>query len=98
MIKYKCERNGIEVEVSNESYTSKCSFLDNESIEKHDPYMGKRVKRGLYKSSKGIRINADVNGSYNILRKAVPNVFYKNITEYGIEGVVVHPEFIVISN
>lgn len=97
-IKYKCERNGIEVEEINEAYTSKCSFLDNESIKFHDSYKGKRVKRGLYKTSTGMKLNADINGSYNILRNAVSNVFYRNITEYGIEGVVVHPEFIVISN
>ena len=38
--------------------------------------------RGLYKSSSGRLINADLNGSLNILRKAVPNAFYKC---YGIE-------------
>jgi len=44
------------------------------------------LKRGLFSSSKGILINADVNGSYNIMRKVVPNVFSD-----GIEGVSVHP-------
>jgi putative transposase len=69
MIIYKCMLAGIEVVVQEESYTSKCSFLDNESVEKHDSYMGKRVKRGLFMSSNGTLINADVNGAYNILKK-----------------------------
>ena len=57
-----------------ESYTSKCSFLDNESIVKHNEYLGKRVKRGLFKSSDGTLLNADINGSGNIMRKVVSNV------------------------
>lgn len=74
MIAYKCERAGIEVRLQEESYTSKCSFLDNEEICKHDEYKGKRVKRGLFKTSDNTLINADVNGAYNILRKAVPEL------------------------
>lgn len=69
MIIYKCMLVGIKVVFQEESYTSKCSFLDNESVEKHDTYMGKRVKRGLFQSSDGTLINADVNGAYNILKK-----------------------------
>lgn len=77
---------GIKVQVQEESYTSKCSFLDNEKICKHRKYKGKRVKRGLFKTAKGILINADVNGAYNILKKAIPKAFVN-----GIQGVVVHP-------
>ena len=69
MITYKCMLVGIEVVLQEESYTSKCSFLDNESIEKHDSYAGKRVKRGLFMSSDGTLMNADANGAYNILNK-----------------------------
>ena len=69
MITYKAKLAGIEVIIKEESYTSKCSFLDNESIEKHDTYAGKRVKRGLFKSSNGTLINADVNAAYNIMKK-----------------------------
>ena len=69
MISYKCKLAGIEVITQEESYTSKCSFLDNESVEKHNVYMGKRIKRGLFKSSNGSLINADVNGAYNIMKK-----------------------------
>jgi putative transposase len=41
--------------------------------------VGKRVQRGLYRASDGRRIHADVNGSYNILRKAFPNSFGQGI-------------------
>lgn len=86
MLKYKCEKHGINFITHEESYTSKCSFLDNEKICKHDKYKGSRIKRGLFKSSNNILINSDVNGSYNILKKAIPNAFAE-----GIEGVAVHP-------
>ena len=72
---YKCQMKGIEVIVREESYTSKASFLDydyiptiNEDDEVKD-FSGKRVKRGLYRTNKGKRINADVNGAYNIMAK-----------------------------
>lgn len=86
MLIYKCEKVGITVKLQEESYTSKCSFLDMEEICKHDTYCGKRVKRGLYISKNSVMINADVNGSYNILRKAIPSAF-----RHGIEGFVVSP-------
>ena len=50
MITYKCELLGITVHITEESYTSKCSFLDNEDVCKHKEYKGKRIKRGLFKS------------------------------------------------
>jgi len=86
MLKYKCQKYGINITTNEESYTSKCSFLDNEEITKHKIYLGKRIKRGLFLSENNILINADVNGSYNIMKKAVPNAFVN-----GIEGVAVHP-------
>ncbi len=67
MLKYKCKLIGINVIIINEAYTSKCSFLDEETIQKHNTYKGKRVKRGLFVSSRGIKINADINGSLNIM-------------------------------
>ena len=76
MLEYKCKLEGITVIVTEESYTSKCSFMDNEPIKKHTNYVGKRVKRGLFKSSKGILINADLNGSLNILKKVVGEFQY----------------------
>ena len=92
MLSYKCEMEGISFYTITEEYTSKCSFLDNEEIGKHDQYMGKRIKRGLYQSSNGTLINADVNGSYNILKKCKPNAFAN-----GILGVVVHPYVLCLS-
>ncbi len=69
LITYKFESVGGIVKLVNEAYTSKCSALDLEPICKQTEYKGKRVKRGLFKSSKGVMINADINGSLNILRK-----------------------------
>jgi len=91
-LQYKSEEVGINVKCNEESYTSKCSFLDLEPIKKHAKYLGRRVKRGLFKSSKGLMINADVNGAFNILRKAVPNLFNKD----GIEGIGLCPIIINI--
>ena len=68
MLEYKCKLAGINFVIVNEAYTSKCSFLDREKISKHDSYAGRRIKRGLFISSSGILINADVNGSLNIMR------------------------------
>jgi putative transposase len=85
-LKYKCMDVGIEVILTNESYTSKCSFLDLEPIRKKKKYGGYRKKRGMYSSyNKGL-INADVNASYNIMRKVFPESF-----EDGIEGIAVCP-------
>jgi len=86
-IEYKAKLEGISVLQREESYTSKCSALDLEPICKHDSYLGKRVKRGLFRSSNGTIINADVNGSANILRKQFGEVF----TLDQIKGFVVNP-------
>lgn len=79
MIQYKAKLQGIDVIVTEESYTSKCSFLDDEPIAKQVNYQGKRVKRGLFKSSNNTLINADVNGAYNILRKVIGKFDYNPI-------------------
>lgn len=70
-LKYKCEMVGIKLIITEESYTSKCDSLTLEEIKKHETYLGKRIKRGLFQSSIGKLINADVNGSLNIMRKVV---------------------------
>ena len=70
MLTYKLQQKGIELITHEESYTSKCSFLDLEPIKKQEVYLGRRIKRGLFKSNKGIIINADINASYNIGRKS----------------------------
>jgi IS605 OrfB family transposase len=86
MITYKSKLVGIDFIVTEESYTSKCSFIDLEPIKKHENYLGKRVKRGLFISNNKTKINADCNASGNIIRKEIPNAFAD-----GIEGVVVRP-------
>lgn len=81
MITYKAERHGIKVSVTEESYTSKASFLDNDDIpiygedDSKKSFSGKRIKRGLYRSKNGMDINADVNGAANTLRKVFKNAF-----------------------
>jgi putative transposase len=92
-LKYKAENYGIRVIEVEESYTSKCSFLDLEEICEHEQYKGKRIERGLFKASDGTLINADVNAAYNILRKVFPNAFAE-----GIEGVGLHPVRVNVVN
>lgn len=75
MLEYKCEEVGISVQEINEAYTSKCSALDYEVIESHDVYCGQRLKRGFYQSSENKMLNADINGSLNILRLGLRSDF-----------------------
>lgn len=86
LITYKARAQGIEVIVTEESYTSKSSFLDMDDIptfalgdEQTYTFSGKRIKRGLYQSKSGMLLNADINGAANILRKVVPNAFANGI-------------------
>ena len=74
---YLCKLYGIEFKLQEESYTSKASFFDRDEIpiyDKENPqeyvFSGKRIKRGLYQTSKGYQLNADCNGALNILRKS----------------------------
>ena len=69
MLDYKCRLKGINFKTITEEYTSKCSFIDEEEIEKHINYVGKRISRNFFRTKKGILINADINGAYNILKK-----------------------------
>ena len=92
-ISYKAELIGIEVKICDESYTSLCSFLDQEPIYKHCRYTGRRISRGLFHSQNGTLINADVNAGYNIIRKALPNAPWAD----GIEGVGFHPYSLALS-
>ncbi len=94
-IKYKAQLKGINVLTINEAYTSKCSFLDNESIEKHEKYVGKRIKRGLFRTSNGLKINADVNGAYNIMKKAFPKaVSVDGIEAFGLMPQIIHQNIV----
>lgn len=85
-LKYKCEDKGIIFIETEESYTSGTSFLDNELPIKDNYNKKRRIYRGLFKSNKGILINSDVNGSYQIIKKVFPKAFTN-----GIEGVYLHP-------
>jgi putative transposase len=76
-LRYKCVDAGIRFIEQEESYTSMASFLDDDPLEKMPYYSGKRIARGLYRTIKGICVNADVNGAYNILRKVFPNAISK---------------------
>ena len=81
---YKGLLNGIEVILTEESYTAKASFFDKDELPvygKNDNYKfsGKRITRGLYKDSKGNLWNADLNGGGNIMRKVSDKAAYKGI-------------------
>ena len=69
LLEYKCRLKGIKFQTITESYTSKCSFVDNEEIKKHTTYSGRRISRELFKTKNGLIVNADINGAYNILKK-----------------------------
>jgi putative transposase len=90
----RCEKEGLRFILREESYTSKCSFLDNEEICKHEEYKGSRIKRGLFKTSSGILCNADINGAANILKKEFPNTEYVD----GIEAFIVKPKVLNLFN
>lgn len=78
-IRYKASLNGIRVIETEESYTSKCSFFDDEFPCKHETYLGERVSRGLFRSSKGF-INADLNGALNIIKKVLKDFNSSNLS------------------
>jgi len=90
LLKYKTEEKGIVIELVDESYTSKCSFLDDEPAQKHSIYAGTRVNRGLFQSAQGQLINADVNAAYNILVKSDPQALPKRNVG-GVGGYVMYP-------
>ena len=92
-LQYKAEENSIKCFVTEESYTSKSSFLDNDFLPVFDEkfegiheFSGSRIKRGLYRSSNGTLVNADVNGAFNIIKKVFPD-----ISADGIAGVGLNP-------
>ena len=85
-IKNLCDQYNIKYIEQEESYTSKASFLDKDDIPIFNPsddtkyiFSGKRIKRGLYKSSNGTIINADVNGACNILVKSKQNFNFEKL-------------------
>ena len=83
LLAYKCEEAGVKLIQREESYTSKASFFDMDDIPTYGEkdvvptFSGKRIQRGLYRTSNGRLINADINGASNILRKEFPHAFDK---------------------
>lgn len=82
-IVYKANLLGIEVITHEESYTSKIDHLAFEPLKKQESYLGKRKKRGLFQSSVGKLINADINGAIGIARKVVGDSFIGKIIDSG---------------
>lgn len=79
-LKQLCDLHGIKYQETEESYTSKASYLDGDSLPKYGEKpegwkaSGKRIERGLYRSAKGLIVNADLNGAANILKKVASNL------------------------
>jgi hypothetical protein len=95
-LQQECDLRGWRFVEQDESYTSKASFLDLDILpvkvgEKPDNWQpsGKRIKRGLYRSSAGLLINADVNGAANIIRKS--KVAIDSIIERVGRGLLTNP-------
>ena len=87
-IQYKAENIGIECIVAEESYTSKTDHLVLEEMCHHDTYLGKRIKRGLFRSSTNKVLNADLNGAIGILRKVIDESSFEKIVD---RGFVINP-------
>mgnify|MGYP001183388647 FL=1 len=83
-ISYKCKLVGISFYLSEESYTSKVDHLAFEELGKHDAYLGKRKKRGLFQSSVNKLINADINGAIGIGRKVFGDSYVSRIIDSGL--------------
>ncbi|MCI6515206.1 MAG: transposase, partial [Erysipelotrichaceae bacterium] len=100
IIMYLADREGISVIEQEESYTSKASFLSSDAIPSYRKenqkysFSGKRIKRGLYREVNEREINADLNGSANILRKAFPDAFRED-PDFNNIWVVRHPDIVL---
>jgi len=104
MLTYKAELVGITVLITEESYTSKASFLDRDPLPVWSPndktkhtFSGTQVERGLYRASGKRYIHADVNGAYNIVRKVAPGAFAKGVEDGRATPSVVHPVRITLA-
>ena len=99
IVTYLCKEHGVRLVLQEESYTSKASFIDQDKMPTKIYYTptfsGKRIHRGLYETKEGIQINADINGSLNIGRKAYPKLFNKDVIKnYNDFIVVKHPDYL----
>ena len=99
ILEYQAERHGIRIMRQEESYTSKASFLDRDPMpvyEKNDSscsFSGTRIHRGLYRTNTGELINADVNGSANIMRKCITDAFENTGLMHDRIIVIKHPMY-----
>jgi len=76
---------------------SKCSAIDNEEVKHQANYLGRRVTRGMFRTAKGLRVNADVNGAINIARKSKVTAMQVNISAEQIKGIVAYPKRIRVN-
>lgn len=83
-LQYKLGDVGVKVFVTEESYTSKVDHLAFETLQQQTKYKGTRVKRGLFQSSVGFLLNADVNGAIGIARKVVGDTFVQTLLNRGV--------------
>ena len=96
LIEYKAKLEGVKVVFVNEAYTSGCSAIDEENLSKTDYNKSRRIKRGLFKTGNKI-INADVNGSLNIMRKYLKNGTPEMVKQIRDMGEVGTPERLRVS-
>lgn len=102
-IEYKAKNANITVVKQEEAHTSKCDALAFEEIKHQESYLGKRIKRGLFLSSTGKVINADVNGALNVLRKYFKSIGLESkgeslVREIVSKGRVFRPQKLMISS
>ena len=97
---YKAKLVGIQVLLQEESYTSKASFLDNDPIPTYQAdraeqpvFSGKRIARSWYRAGDGTVLHADINGSYNILRKSNSDPLQLG---RGVAGAAVRPRRLAV--
>lgn len=88
-LEYKCQDAGILFVKTTEEYTSGTSFLDGEKPIEENYNKSRRKYRGLFVSNNGTEINADVNGAYQIMKKAFPDAYDKVKCDYSLHPVVI---------
>lgn len=87
-LQYKCENVGINCIITEEEYTSGTSFLDDELPIEENYNIKRRIKRGVFQSNDGTKLNADVNASLQIIKKVFPNAFSQWDRGCGLQPVV----------
>ncbi|WP_085960648.1 zinc ribbon domain-containing protein [Cylindrospermum stagnale] len=83
LLTYKAQLKAIKVIITEESYTSQASALDGDKLPKYGDkkpqFTGKKIARGLYKTLDNRLLNADINGSFNMSKRVIPDVFDQGI-------------------